>query len=154
MHQRDFARFAFDGIAKYQWCDTSPARDGGGAIRSRRSVEVRNQRLRVMPKDLEQLREAGAIAPSLAPYAKDCEYETSDLVTSLGGEESLSAQELMLVQDLARVGLVLRAELARVVGRWSAERGVPLVLVSHDEADAEVLAEERWHLSDGELVRE
>jgi hypothetical protein len=28
------------------------------------------------------------------------------------------------------------------------------VLVSHDEADAEVLAEQRWHLSDGQLVRE
>ena len=61
---------------------------------------------------------------------------------------------LLLDEPFSALDRPLRVELARVVGQWSAERGVPLVLVSHDEADAEVLAEERWHLSDGELVRE
>ena len=61
---------------------------------------------------------------------------------------------LLLDEPFSALDRPLRAELARVVGQWSAERGVPLVLVSHDEADAEVLAEQRWHLADGELVRE
>ena len=61
---------------------------------------------------------------------------------------------LLLDEPFSALDRPLRAELARVVGQWSAERGVPLVLVSHDEADAEVLAEQRWHLSDGQLVRE
>ena len=37
--------------------------------------------------------------------------------------------------------------------RWCDGRDVPLVLVSHDEEDAEILSEERWHLVDGTLER-
>ena len=58
---------------------------------------------------------------------------------------------LLLDEPFSALDRPLRAELGRVVGQWSAERGVPLVLVSHDEEDAEVLAEERWHVSGGEL---
>ncbi len=71
------------------------------------------------------------------------------------GRALLAEPKLLLLDEpFSALDRPLRAELARVVGQWSAQRGVPLVLVSHDEADAEVLAEERWHLSDGELVRE
>ncbi len=71
------------------------------------------------------------------------------------GRALLAEPKLLLLDEpFSALERPLRAELARVVGQWSAQRGVMLVLVSHDEADAEVLAEERWHLSDGELVRE
>ena len=60
---------------------------------------------------------------------------------------------LLLDEPFSALDRPLRAELALVVRQWCEQRGVPLVLVSHDEADAEVLAEERWHLSDGELLR-
>ncbi|MCH7530444.1 MAG: ATP-binding cassette domain-containing protein [Gemmatimonadetes bacterium] len=71
------------------------------------------------------------------------------------GRALLAEPKLLLLDEpFSALDRPLRAELARVVGQWSAQRGVPLVLVSHDETDAEVLAEERWHLSDGELVRE
>jgi len=71
------------------------------------------------------------------------------------GRALLAEPKLLLLDEpFSALDRPLRAELARVVGQWSAERGVPLVLVSHDEADAEVLAEQRWHLSDGQLVRE
>ncbi|MCH2469981.1 MAG: ATP-binding cassette domain-containing protein [Gemmatimonadetes bacterium] len=71
------------------------------------------------------------------------------------GRALLAEPKLLLLDEpFSALDRPLRAELARVVGEWCAERGVPLVLVSHDEADAEVLAEQRWHLSDGKLVRE
>ena len=60
---------------------------------------------------------------------------------------------LLLDEPFSALDRPLRAELAHVVRDWCAERGVPVVLVSHDEADAEVLAEERWHIADGELLR-
>ncbi len=40
-----------------------------------------------------------------------------------------------------------------MVQELCAERGIPLVLVSHDEEDAEILATERWHLARGILER-
>ncbi len=70
------------------------------------------------------------------------------------GRALLSEPRLLLLDEpFSALDRPLRGELARVVGEWCAHRDVPLVLVSHDEADAEVLAEEQWHLSDGELVR-
>lgn len=70
------------------------------------------------------------------------------------GRALLSEPRLLLLDEpFSALDRPLRGELARVVGQWCAQRGVPLVLVSHDEADAEGLAEEQWHLSGGELVR-
>ena len=61
---------------------------------------------------------------------------------------------LLLDEPFSALDRPLRAELAHVVGEWVAKRHVPLVLVSHDEEDAQVLAEERWHLAEGDLHRE
>lgn len=60
---------------------------------------------------------------------------------------------LLLDEPFSALDRPLRLELARTVRRWSEERSVPLVLVSHDEEDAGILAEERWHLVDGTLDR-
>jgi ABC-type sulfate/molybdate transport systems ATPase subunit len=47
----------------------------------------------------------------------------------------------------------LRAQLTRTVRSLAEERAVPLVLVSHDKEDAEILGAERWHLANGTLRR-
>ncbi len=59
---------------------------------------------------------------------------------------------LLLDEPFSALDRPLRAHVSRMVRSLTAERGIPLVLVSHDEEDARVLADERWHLSDGKLA--
>lgn len=70
------------------------------------------------------------------------------------GRALLSAPRLLLLDEpFSALDRPLRVELARTLRRWSEEREVPLLLVSHDQEDADILAEERWHLVDGTLDR-
>ncbi len=66
----------------------------------------------------------------------------------------LSRPQLVLLDEpFSALDRPLRAELSRTVRELLDRRGIPLVLVSHDEGDADILADERWHLVDGQLVR-
>ena len=58
---------------------------------------------------------------------------------------------LLLDEPFSALDRPLRDKLARTVREILDELGVPLVLVSHDEEDADVLAGERWHLVEGIL---
>lgn len=60
---------------------------------------------------------------------------------------------LLLDEPFAALDRPLRAEVARRVRGWADSRGLPLLLVSHDEEDTSVLAEERWVLSGGKVAR-
>ena len=60
---------------------------------------------------------------------------------------------LLLDEPFAALDRPLRAQLARTVERLTQRRQIPLVLVTHDEEDTRVLAEERWMLTDGVLRR-
>lgn len=69
------------------------------------------------------------------------------------GRALLSRPSLLLLDEpFSALDRPLRAQLSTMVRDWAARHDVPLVLVSHDEADAAVLAGERWHLSDGSLT--
>lgn len=59
---------------------------------------------------------------------------------------------LLLDEPFSALERPLRAELSRTVRELLDRRGIPLVLVSHDEEDADILADERWHLVEGRLV--
>lgn len=70
------------------------------------------------------------------------------------GRALLASPRLLLLDEpFSALDRPLRATLARTVRELLDRRDIPLVLVSHDEEDAEVLAEERWHLADGVLAR-
>ncbi|MGD8322052.1 MAG: ATP-binding cassette domain-containing protein [Gemmatimonadota bacterium] len=70
------------------------------------------------------------------------------------GRALLSRPALLLLDEpFSALDRPLRAQLTAMVKAWARERAVPLVLVSHDEEDAAVLAGERWHLADGVLGR-
>ncbi len=69
------------------------------------------------------------------------------------GRALLSRPALLLLDEpFSALDRPLRLELARTVRAWTEERGLPLVLVSHDEEDADILADERLHLVDGRLA--
>jgi len=68
------------------------------------------------------------------------------------GRALLSSPRLLLLDEpFSALDRPLRATLGRLLRAWADERGVPLVLVSHDEQDTDVLADEHWHLAGGTL---
>lgn len=68
------------------------------------------------------------------------------------GRALLSSPRLLLLDEpFSALDRPLRATLGRLVRAWADERGVPLVLVSHDDQDTDVLADEHWHLAGGSL---
>ncbi len=70
------------------------------------------------------------------------------------GRALLASPELLLMDEpFSALDRPLRAQLTRTVKHLAEERSVPLVLVSHDEEDATILAAERWHLANGTLSR-
>lgn len=58
---------------------------------------------------------------------------------------------LLLDEPFSALDRPLRDKLAEKVRSWTDRAGVPLVLVSHDESDTEILADQHWHLADGRL---
>lgn len=60
---------------------------------------------------------------------------------------------VLLDEPFSALDRLLRDRLSRTVRELLDRRGIPLVLVSHDEADADALADERWHLVEGRLSR-
>ncbi len=70
------------------------------------------------------------------------------------GRALLSSPRLLLLDEpFSALDRPLRAQLTRTVRELAEARGIGLVLVSHDEADANALAGERWHLAYGALTR-
>ena len=65
------------------------------------------------PLDLVRLRRSGTVAESLRPYLAMAEAEAEALLDALGGPDNVSPQTRAIVDDVARVGLLLRALLAR-----------------------------------------
>jgi molybdate transport system ATP-binding protein len=68
------------------------------------------------------------------------------------GRALLSAPRLLLLDEpFSALDRALREQISATVRRLIVERKIPLVLVSHDDADTRLLAEERWHLREGTL---
>ena len=81
----------------------------------RRRAEVKRLLARIVPSEITALEHSGSIAPSLRPYAVQAASEADGLVTALGGQDQVSEQRMVLVQDTARLGLLARALTARVL---------------------------------------
>ena len=58
---------------------------------------------------------------------------------------------LLLDEPFSALDRTLRREVVEQVGTLARERAIPLILVSHDEVDADLMADEKWVLSGGVL---
>ena len=68
------------------------------------------------------------------------------------GRALLSAPRVLLLDEpFSALDRPLRSEIAAMVREFARDNGTPIVLVSHDEHDAELLADERWVLVAGSL---
>ena len=68
------------------------------------------------------------------------------------GRALLSAPRMLLLDEpFSALDRPLRGQIAAMVRSFARDRGTPIVLVSHDEHDAELLADERWVLVAGSL---
>ena len=68
------------------------------------------------------------------------------------GRALLSAPRVLLLDEpFSALDRPLRSEIAAMVRTFARDSGTPIVLVSHDEHDAELLADERWVLVAGSL---
>jgi len=68
------------------------------------------------------------------------------------GRALLSRPRLLLLDEpFSALDRPLRLEIASAVGEYARANGTPVVLVSHDQADAELLADQSWTLVAGRL---
>jgi hypothetical protein len=72
----------------------------------------RRAALRVVPSDLVRLWR-GDVSPAIAPFLAEAHAEAQALHAALGGRENMTAQRAVILDDVVRVGVILRAELAR-----------------------------------------
>lgn len=77
----------------------------------RRYYERRRAVTAVAPLDLARFGK-GIVTPRLRSYLRAAEAECADVLEALGGADNVSAQRRVIVEDLARVGVVLRGTLA------------------------------------------
>ena len=69
------------------------------------------------------------------------------------GRALLSAPRMLLLDEpFSALDRALRGEIAAMVRAFARDNATPIVLVSHDEHDAKLLADERWVLVAGRLT--
>ena len=73
---------------------------------------------------------------------------------ALGRALLASPRLLLLDEPFSALDRALRREVVEQVSSLARDRGIPLLLVSHDETDADLMADERWILSGGVLEKE
>jgi hypothetical protein len=66
----------------------------------------------VSPRDLRRLEKSGTVAEALRPLLPIAAEEAYELTEALGGPEAVSPQRRMIIEDLAAMGITLRATLA------------------------------------------
>ena len=83
------------------------------------TLERKRAASRIALEDVRKFRRDGLVEPSLIPLTKMAEDEAREVIASLGGPDCISEAERLVVEDLARLGIILRAELGVFMGGGS-----------------------------------
>ncbi len=87
---------------------------GPGAARSSRRARARQKATHTITlDDVKRYRHFGVVAESMKPLARMAQDELQAWIADLGGEGRVSAQERTVLEDCARLGVILRAQLLR-----------------------------------------
>lgn len=78
---------------------------------TKRALALRRERKFLRPRDYDRYRREGLVVPQLAPLVEIAEQEAAEIITALGGPDDLTPQRRVIVEDLAAVGIALRAQL-------------------------------------------
>ncbi len=113
-----------------------------------RATQRRREAHSIALSDVRRYRREGLVSASMLPLTKMAEDEAKALFQALGGEDNVSEQERALVEDFARVGVVMRGELSRyltgdrdagkVVGIMAATRRSSLVALGLQRREKEL----------------
>ena len=90
--------------------------------RKREREEREAEAARVYPRDLAHLEASGSISTALLPLFECAADENAELRDAIGGDEA-SPQRKAILGDVIRVGMVLRAELARYLQAGDTDAG-------------------------------
>ena len=69
----------------------------------------KRQQAKVKPRDLARLERTGVVTPALRPLIKIATEEAVDLSDALGGQDKITPQQRILIEDLCATGIALRA---------------------------------------------
>lgn len=81
----------------------------------RRAAQARARRARQELRELAVLARSGTTPGGVAPYLEAAGREAAELLDALGGVDRVSPQRRVLIEDTARLGLVLRSLLVSFV---------------------------------------
>ena len=82
----------------------------------KQSAARKRETLRINLPEIRHYRKEGLVSPSMLPLVKIAEDELRAIIQAMGGPECITEQERALAEDFARMGVVLRGELARYIG--------------------------------------
>ncbi len=86
----------------------------GGRPRSARRARARQRAEHTITlEDVRRYRHMGVIPASMRPLVRLAEDELAAWVQDLGGPSEVSAQERAVLEDAARLGVILRAQVLR-----------------------------------------
>lgn len=88
---------------------------------ARRGLALRRAGLRVLGADADRLAREGLVVPALLPGMREALAEAAEILDAIGGHD-VSPQRRAMVGDFARLGAIVRAEVAAYLGGPERER--------------------------------
>lgn len=133
---------------------------------TRRALAQRRERLRTRARDVSLLRSGRVpVSQAVLPHLEAAEAELAGFLEALGGADVVTAQRRAILEDVCRLGVALRSELARYaetrdpdcasrLSSLATARRAALSAVGLDEHRVELTLQDYLRQRDAELQSE